>query len=112
VPEPPGGCTWNLRALKRRAGAHAMTSDTTKPDSSQPATEMAVDLFDNWFDPIETEVRARARDFIEEMIRGELDTALARPRYERSQIAGDAESAVVTGHRHGSRTRSLTGTFG
>jgi hypothetical protein len=48
---------------------------------------MAVDLFDNWFDPIETEVRARAREFIEEMIRGELDTVLARPRYSRSQIA-------------------------
>src|SRR3954470_21798694 len=89
-----------------------MTSTTTKSDSSQPATEMAVDLFDNWFDPIETEVRSRAREFIEEMIRGELDTALARPRYGRSQIAGDAENAVVTGHRHGSRTRSLTGTFG
>src|SRR5665811_1975515 len=43
-----------------------MTSITTKPDSSQPAAEMAVDLFDNWFDPIETEVRARAREFIEE----------------------------------------------
>jgi hypothetical protein len=37
---------------------------------------------------------------------------LARPRYGRSQIAGDEESVVVTGHRHGSRTRSLTGTFG
>jgi hypothetical protein len=37
-----------------------MTSITTKLDSSQPAAEMAVDLFDNWFDPIETEVRARA----------------------------------------------------
>jgi putative transposase len=48
-----------------------MMSDTTKPDSWQPAAEMAVDLFDNWFDPIESEVRARAREFIEEMIRGE-----------------------------------------
>ena len=47
-----------------------MTKLTTKPDSMQPATEMAVDLFDNWFDPIETEVRARARQFIEELIRG------------------------------------------
>ena len=56
-------------------------------------------------------MRARAREFIEEMIRGELDTMLARPRYGRSQIAGD-EEAVVTGHRHGSRTRSRTGTFG
>jgi putative transposase len=89
-----------------------MTSHTTKPDSSQPAAEMAVDLFDSWFDPIETAVRARAREFIEELIRGELDTALARPRYGRSQMAGDEASADVTGHRHGSRTRSLTGTFG
>jgi hypothetical protein len=66
-----------------------MTRTTTKPDSLQPAAEMAVDLFDNWFDPIETEVRARAREFIEEMIRGELDTVLARPRYSRSQMAGN-----------------------
>jgi hypothetical protein len=57
-----------------------MTKLTTKPDSMQPATEMAVDLFDNWFDPIETEVRARARQFIEELIRGELDTALGHGR--------------------------------
>ena len=62
-----------------------MMSDTTKPDSWQPAAEMAVDLFDNWFDPIESEVRARAREFIEEMIRGELDTMLARPRYGRNR---------------------------
>jgi hypothetical protein len=39
-----------------------MTITTTKPDSSQPAAEMAIDLFDNWFDPIETEVRTRADD--------------------------------------------------
>src|SRR6202043_2235020 len=89
-----------------------MTSLTTKPDSSQPAAETASRLFDNWFDPIETEVRARAREFIEELIRGELDTVLARPRYGRSQMAGNEGRAGVTGHRHGSRTRSLTGTFG
>src|SRR3990172_8238185 len=89
-----------------------MTSITTKPDSSQPAAEMAVDLFDNWFDPIETEVRARAQEFIEELIRGELDAVLARPRYGRSQMAGSEEKACIVGHRHGSRTRSLTGTFG
>lgn len=89
-----------------------MTKVTTKPDSLQPATELAVDLFDNWIDPIETEVRARARQFIEELIRGELDAALARPRYGRSQMASNEAEADVTGHRHGSRTRSLTGTFG
>mgnify|MGYP003339786948 CR=1 FL=1 len=89
-----------------------MTSITTKPDSLQPAAEMAVDVFDNWFDPIETEVRARARGFIEELIHGELDAVLARPRYERSKKPDDEGRAEVTGHRHGSRTRSLTGTFG
>ena len=89
-----------------------MTSISTKPDSSQPVAEMAVDLFDNWFDPIEIEVRARAREFIEELIRGELDDALARPRYGRSRKAGNEEKAAVAGHRHGSRRRSLTGTFG
>src|SRR6201994_4585509 len=89
-----------------------MTNNTTKPDSLQPAAEAAVDLFDNWFDPIETEVRARSRQFIEELIRGELDDALARPRYQRSKNAADEGRAAVTGHRHGSRTRWLTGTFG
>src|SRR5580658_4694082 len=89
-----------------------MMNNTTKPDSLQPAAEKAVDLFDNWFDPIETEVRVRARQFIEELIRGELDAVLERPRYERSKMAGNEAGACVTGHRHGSRTRSLTGTFG
>jgi putative transposase len=89
-----------------------MKSTTTKPDPLQPAAETAVDLFDNWFDPIETEVRARAREFIEELIRGELDTVLARPRYGRSQMACNEGRAGIAGHRHGRRTRSLTGTFG
>src|SRR6202140_965928 len=89
-----------------------MMNNTTKPDSLQPAADMAVDLFDNWFDPIEPEVRARAREFIEELLRGELDAALARPRYGRSQMAGREGRAGVAGPRHGSRTRSLTGTFG
>src|ERR1700677_109077 len=88
-----------------------MTNNSTKPDSLQPAADMAVDLFDNWFDPIETEVRARSRQFIEELLRGELDAVLARPRYERSRMAGN-EAAGVAGPRHGSRARSLTGTFG
>jgi putative transposase len=89
-----------------------MTSNTTKPDSLQLEAETAPHLFNDWFDPIEAEVRGRAREFIEELIRGELDEALARPRYGRSKMAGDEERAGVVGHRHGSRTRSLTGTFG
>jgi putative transposase len=89
-----------------------MTSITTKPAFSQPAAEPAAHLFDSWFDPIESEVRSRARGFIEELIRGELDALLARPRYGRGRMAEDEGRAAVTGHRHGSRTRSLTGTFG
>lgn len=89
-----------------------MTSITMKPDSSHLASGQAVDPVDNWFDPIETAVRGRAREFIEELIRSELDAALARPRYERSKESGNEGKVDVTGHRHGSRTRSLTGTFG
>jgi putative transposase len=89
-----------------------MTSTTTKPGSLQLEAKTAPHLFDNWFDPIESEVRGRVRQFIEELIRGELDETLARPRYGRSKTAGDEERAGVVGHRHGSRTRSLTGTFG
>src|SRR5712691_6662384 len=89
-----------------------MTSTTTKPDSLQPAADMAGDLFDNWFDPLEAEVRARSREFIEELLRAELDAALSRPRYGRSPVSGSEGRVSVTGHRHGSRTRSLTGTFG
>jgi len=89
-----------------------MTNITTKSESSQPGVETTSRLFDNWFDPIETGVRARARQFIEELLREELDATLARPRYERSQMASNEERAGIAGHRHGSRTRSLTGTFG
>jgi putative transposase len=92
-----------------------MTSNTTKPDSSQPAAEAAVHLFDNWFDPIETGVRDRVREFIHAMIEGELDMSLSRPRYARcgKPSSGDGEGAVgATGHRHGHRSRSLLGSFG
>jgi len=84
-----------------------MSSSITKTDSSHREADTAPQLFDDWFDPIGTEVRDRARQFIEELIRGELDAALARPRYGRGQMGGGGRSAGVTGHRHGSRTRSL-----
>jgi transposase-like protein len=92
-----------------------MTSNTTKPASSQPAAEAAVHLFDNWFDPIETGVRDRVREFIHAMIEGELDMLLSRPRYARcaKPSSGHGESAVgATGYRHGHRSRSLLGSFG
>ena len=92
-----------------------MTSVTTKPDSSHPTGETAVYLFDNWFDPIEGDVRDRVREFIHAMIEGELDIALSRPRYARhaKSPSGEAEETIdVTGHRHGHRSRSLMGSFG
>ena len=92
-----------------------MTSNSTKRDCSQPAAGAAVQLFDNWFDPIEAGLRDRVREFIHAMIEGELDIALSRPRYARhaKSPSGEAEEAVgATGHRHGHRSRSLLGSFG
>ena len=86
----------------------------TKSDSSQPVDETAVYLFDDWFDPIEAGVRDRVRGFIQAMIEGELDETLMRPRYGRlvSSSGKNDGLAAVVGHRHGHRSRSLTGTFG
>jgi len=89
-----------------------MSSNITKSHAPQCDEDRAPQLFDDWFDPIESAVRERAREFIEELIRSELDAALARPRYERSRKAGREGKPGMTGHRHGSRPRSLTGSFG
>src|SRR5215212_7114174 len=87
-----------------------MPSPTMPHTPAQPATP----LFEDWFDPIETGLREKVRGFIEAMIRSELDAVLARPRYAR-QRTGAHEANMPTGvpgHRHGSRTRTLMGTFG
>ncbi len=92
-----------------------MTINSTKSCLPQSETETAVYLFDDWFDPIEAGLRDRVREFIHAMVEGELDLALARPRYGRRArpSSGDGDSAVGTsGHRHGHRSRSLLGTFG
>jgi transposase-like protein len=88
-----------------------MTSDITKSDVAHLADDGLPHLFDDWIDPIESAVRARVRGFIEELIEDELEAVLARPRYGRRAKGGDA-GPVVTGHRHGQRRRTLTGTFG
>ncbi len=87
-----------------------MTSDITKPGAGD-ADGL---LFDSWFDPIEDGLRAKVRGLIETMIDEELTAALSRPRYSRRPAGPDGEEAVasVTVHRHGRRTRRLTGTFG
>src|ERR1700757_1754211 len=92
-----------------------MKKPITQLDSATDAAGTSTQLFDDWFDPIESGVRSRVRDFIETMMEEELDAVLARPRYGR--IAPDAgkeasTAAGSTGHRHGHRTRSLLGTFG
>ncbi len=91
-----------------------MTSDTTTIESEQPAAAATCDdpgLFDSWIDPIENAIRERVRGFIEELIYGELDAVLGRRRYVRRPPDSD-DGATVTGYRHGSRTRTLMGTFG
>src|SRR3989442_14825205 len=92
-----------------------MKNITRKSDSSPPAGDTAVYLFDDWFDPIEAGVRDRVREFIQAMVEGELDATLMRRRYGRrpTSTSDDDDGLVaVTGHRHGHRSRSLTGTFG
>ena len=89
-----------------------MTSTTTNTGAVHREGEASTYLFDDWFDPIEAGLRERVRDFIETLIRSELDAALSRPRYGRQCEARDGGTSGVAGHRHGSRTRTLTGTFG
>src|SRR6267154_5706592 len=91
-----------------------MTSVTTKPELSQLTRESNSHLFDDWFDPIESGIRDRVRELIEQMICSELDAVLSRPRYGRraKPAEGGDVAAGVAGHRHGSRVRTLTGTFG
>ena len=89
-----------------------MTSTITKHDVVQPDAGTGAYLFDDWFDPIEAGLRDRVRGFVETMITTELDAVLARPRYARRPDKGDGGDAGVAGHCHGSRPRTLTGTFG
>ena len=88
-----------------------MTNITTKL-ASQPGAETAVHLFENWFDPIETGLRDRVREFIHAMIEGELELALSRRRYEAAEGRSGGRGWCERGHRHGHRSRSLLGSFG
>lgn len=70
-----------------------------KSDSFEPAVDTAAHLFDSWFDPIESGVRERVREFIEELIQCELDATLSRPRYGRAKNANGGRQPYC--HRHG-----------
>src|SRR3712207_2890913 len=73
-------------------------------DSSEGPAEQALFVGEAWFDPIEAGLRDRIRGLIEGLVEQELEAALGRGRYERAGGTG--------GHRHGHRTRRLTGSFG
>jgi putative transposase len=83
-----------------------MTSISTTPLRPQSEIETAVRLFDDWFDPIEANLRDRAREFLQAMFEAELEETLARSRYARrvKPSSDDSEAApAVTGHRHSAR---------
>jgi putative transposase len=87
-----------------------MGSHITKSELLHSAADASQQLFGDWFDPIEMRVRERVRGFIEELIEGELEEALSRPRYARAVPAAVGNGPL--GHRHGHRSRTLMGTFG
>src|SRR5215471_15982754 len=92
-----------------------MESTTTKPAVPHSGDGASTQLFEDWFDPIESAVRNQVRQFIEGVIEAELEEALSRPRYCRAaKTAGEPgeRPAGLRGHRHGHRSRSLMGTFG
>jgi putative transposase len=100
-----------------------MPSPITNLADQHPAATATAELFETWFDPIETAVRERVHGFIQAMIEAELDEALSRTRYARHAKAcpgsksgtpddETASAGLLRGHRHGHRSRSLMGTFG
>jgi hypothetical protein len=46
-------------------GDHAMTNNSTNSPRLQSQAETAVQLVDDWFDPIEAGLRDRVREFIQ-----------------------------------------------
>src|SRR6516165_8835490 len=81
-------------------------------DSSELVAGSPGMLSTGWFDPIETAVRHRVREFIEALVAAELDEALGRVRYQRRPGTPDGVVGGTAGYRHGQRERQLLGSFG
>src|ERR1700693_6060233 len=73
-----------------------MKNVTSKPELSHPAIESKSHLFDDWFDPIEDMIRGQVRGLIEEMVRGELDATLSRPRCGRLSGHSEGRAGSIT----------------
>jgi hypothetical protein len=73
-----------------------MEKTSTKPAVSHSGTGANAQLFEDWFDPIESRVRDQVRHFIEGLIEAELEEALARPRYRHQAKAGDVTGEGVS----------------
>jgi hypothetical protein len=76
-----------------------MTSISTTPLRPQSEIETAVPLFDDWFDPIEANLRDRAREFMQAMFEAELEETLARSRYARRVKPSSDDSEAATRRR-------------
>ena len=81
-------------------------------DSSELVAGSPGMLSTGWFDPIETAVRHRVREFIEALVAAEVDEALGRVRYQRRPGTPDGVVGGTAGYRHGQRERQLLGSFG
>ena len=88
--------------VKRRTVDHAMTGVTTKPDSWQLGAETAPHLFDDWFDPIESEVRARAPSSAKRCCRTKLSVATLLLIWR--EILGNMKRRAVHGILEGCAT--------
>jgi len=85
-------------------GVDALGRDhTTEKNSIEGAAPSALFAGEGWLDPIGSGILGRIRELIEELVEQKLGSARGRGRYERGGTSG---------HRHGHRTRLLTGSFG
>jgi hypothetical protein len=89
-----------------------MGSHNTKPEELHSRQPMQLTIFLRiGFDPIEKGVRERVRGFIEELIEGEAEEALSRPRYGRAPLSGAGNAPCVRPRRL-ARSRSRLCAFG